>query len=330
MISNTTEGISSILNAIQDAESRKKSVTSDEIENPNIEVQDQPNEIDSEGFLDFMKEALTAHGKDQVSEEEIFASLLEQRLGDSSPEAAAYFATAREKQVNLLRRADGYVNMEEASIRALRNTVEEGHIEAAEAEKIFGEAFMGAQLDDNLEELWDDRGSASDPTIAVAAVEEALLKLEMFIESLKNGEEFESRSLNLGSTGAASASGHSSSSIQSVSSAGIKSEGSQPLNANTGFLWKPTSESDNKLVVLLPQALRGLVNRVEIHSSLPPSDGTRIAEGRFAGDTMNGNRAHFRFDKPGSSYGQNVHVVAHKNDGSILHWDISDGGRRHE
>jgi len=319
MISNTTEGISSVLNAIQDAESRKKSVTSENIETQNTEVGDQLNKIDSDSFLSFMKEALGGYGKEQVSEEEIFASLLEQRLGDSSPEAAAFFTSARQQQINSLRRADGYVNMEEASIRALRSAVEEGHIEAEEAEKIFGEAFMGAQLDNNLEELWDDRGSASDPTIAVAAVEEALLKLEMFVESLKNGDEFKSRSLDLSSTGSASASGHSSSSIQS-SSSGTKS----------GFLWKPVSESDNKLVVLLPQALRGLIDKVEIHSSLPPSEGTRIAEGRFAGDTMNGNRPHFRFDKPGSSYGQDVHVVAYKDDGTVLHWDINDGGRRHE
>jgi hypothetical protein len=285
-------------------------------------------------FSSFIRGALEGSGKEMVSEEELFAVLIEQRLGEVSEEAKEMYTTEREKEINAIRRGDGYVNMEKAAVRALRTVVDSGIIAKEEGERVYGEAFMGAQLDDNLDELWDDRGSAKDPTIAIASIEEALMKVEMFMEKLQSGTiEASERNLSIGSTGEPTAasgntSNHAGSSFESIASNG--SLEAQSLDGAGGFLWKPVSESDNKLVVLLPEALRGAISRVEIHNSLPPTDITRLAEGRFAGDTMNGNRPHFRFDKPGSRYGSDVHVVAYKDDGSMLSWDIKDGGSRHD
>jgi hypothetical protein len=45
----------------------------------------------------FMKKALTGMGKSEVSEEELFASLLEQRLSEVSPEAGAFYAGEKAK-----------------------------------------------------------------------------------------------------------------------------------------------------------------------------------------------------------------------------------------
>jgi hypothetical protein len=292
----------------------------------------------AEDFSSFIRGALEGYGKEMVSEEDLFAVLIEQRLGEVSEEAAEMYATEREKEINSIRRGDGYVNMEKAAVRALRTVVDSGMIDKEEGERVYGEAFMGAQLDDNLDELWDDRGSANDPTIAIASIEEALMKAGMFMEQLQSGAiEVAQRNLSIGSTGeataaAASASNHTGHTAGSnlESAAGNRNVQAQSLDGPGGFLWKPVSESDNKLVVLLPEALRGAISRVEIHTSLPPSDITKLAEGRFAGDTMNGNRPHFRFDKPGSGYGSDVHLVAYKDDGSVLSWDIKDGGSRHE
>lgn len=62
--------------------------------------------------------------------------------------------------------------------------------------------------------------------------------------------------------------------------------------APSGFLWKPVSESNRKLVVLLPERKLGFcrVNGIE---------------GRYTGQA-NGNRAHYRFDVPGSAFPENV------------------------
>ncbi|HMO16879.1 MAG TPA: hypothetical protein PKA63_01255 [Oligoflexia bacterium] len=278
-------------------------------------------------FMDFMRSALGQVGKGQISEEELFALLLEQRVGEISDEAKQHFIEAKNGFINSLRRGDGYVNIEEAAIQALRSTVQGGLVDETEGERIYSEAFRGAQLDDNHEELWDDRGSGSDPTIAVASIEEALSKLEMFINALNSGElEVPTRPLSSGSTGGV----HSGGAPGSFAGGAPGEIQSQSMDGSGGFLWKPVSESDSKLVVLLPEALRGAVSRVEIHASLPPSDITKLGEGRFAGDTMNGNRPHFRFDKPGSGYGNDVHVVAYKDDGSMLTWNIKDGSQRHD
>src|SRR5690606_6805779 len=107
-------------------------------------------------------------------------------------------------------------------------------------------------------------------------------------------------------------------------------DGAQSMDGSGGFLWKPKSENDGKLVVLLPKDFKGMIDRVEIHSQLPPEEATKLGQGRFSGDTQNGGRPHFRFDKPGESYGSDVHVVVFKDDGSTATWQIGDGGQRYD
>jgi len=91
-----------------------------------------------------------------------------------------------------------------------------------------------------------------------------------------------------------------------------------------GFVWKPVSESDGKLVVLLPTSYKGNVSMCYITDA----NGGFIESGRFVGDTHNGNRPHFRFSKPGAQYGNNLYIVAVNNDGSLHHWFIPNGGGR--
>ncbi|HMO51446.1 MAG TPA: hypothetical protein PKA21_09995, partial [Kiritimatiellia bacterium] len=85
-----------------------------------------------------------------------------------------------------------------------------------------------------------------------------------------------------------------------------------------GFIWKPKSESDGRLVVLLPPQYRQRVSSVFISDS----NGKPIEVGRFAGDNHNGNRPHFRFSRHGSAYGNNIYVVADLNDGGSVHWVV--------
>ena len=59
---------------------------------------------------------------------------------------------------------------------------------------------------------------------------------------------------------------------------------------------------------------------------MPPTDANKIDEANYTKDID--GRPYYRFSKPGSSYGSDIHVVAINNDGSTATWDIPDGGTR--
>ena len=105
--------------------------------------------------------------------------------------------------------------------------------------------------------------------------------------------------------------------------------------AFTGFLWKPESERNGNLVVLLPNSLRGLVGAgdVAIHSGLPPSSGNKLEDGAFDGDAANGARPDYRFTQSGAAFGSNIYVVANvaataTTAASRMAWFIENGADR--
>jgi hypothetical protein len=77
------------------------------------------------------------------------------------------------------------------------------------------------------------------------------------------------------------------------------------------FLWKPTSEKDGKLAVLLPSRMTGKVKSVKI---LDPKGEKTLATGKYSG-VGNGDREHFRFTKTGSQFPK----------GAIVEMTLSDG-----
>lgn len=87
-----------------------------------------------------------------------------------------------------------------------------------------------------------------------------------------------------------------------------------PLKKSGEFLWKPVSEKDGKLAILLPPNLTGKVARVKI---LDKDGTTLLGAGRYSG-VGNGEREHFRFNKPGSKYPA----------GSIVDIVLKDGSHR--
>lgn len=89
-----------------------------------------------------------------------------------------------------------------------------------------------------------------------------------------------------------------------------------------GFVWKPVSEGDGRLVVLLPSSYVGRVSGVTIRRG-----GSVLESGRFAGNT-NGNRPTYRFSKPGAGYGTGLTAVATLRTGGSVSWNIPNGGSR--
>ena len=102
-----------------------------------------------------------------------------------------------------------------------------------------------------------------------------------------------------------------------MEAAGTGGGGGDGTNSSQ-FLWKPVSESNGKLVVLVPWQV-----------STPPVGSLTVnGESLTYTSTANGNRAHYRAGKPGSAYGNNVKVVlSHK--GSKYNWTVPSGGSRY-
>lgn len=68
-----------------------------------------------------------------------------------------------------------------------------------------------------------------------------------------------------------------------------------PSISGTGIVWKPVSEGDRKLVVLLPTSYGS--PEIGVYTIFKE----KVGNGDYKGRT-NGNRATYRFSKPGSGY----------------------------
>lgn len=96
------------------------------------------------------------------------------------------------------------------------------------------------------------------------------------------------------------------------------------LSKSGGFLWKPTSDKNGDLVILLPKKLTGRVEEVRV---LSPDGKKTLGKGKYSG-VGNGDREHFRFSKPGSGYPDGSIVYIKLEDGTTRHVKINDTSRR--
>ena len=89
---------------------------------------------------------------------------------------------------------------------------------------------------------------------------------------------------------------------------------------SSGFVWKPESDSDKKLVVLMPKRFYGnMVSATlgsEVRSPVPEpySDGRQV----------------FRFKKSGAAYGNNISLVIKTKQNKVVTYSIPVGGNRYE
>lgn len=103
-----------------------------------------------------------------------------------------------------------------------------------------------------------------------------------------------------------------------------KTKISSPLGGS-GFLWKPESEKDGKLVVLLPSKFSGKIKSL----TLTDTKGTTLATGTYSG-IGNGEREHFRFPKSGASYPDGVRVVVKLEDNTTRYVTIKETSQRYQ
>ena len=93
--------------------------------------------------------------------------------------------------------------------------------------------------------------------------------------------------------------------------------------ASNQFLYKPVSEADRNLAVLLPSD-SGWGSQV----SILDQSGNVLGTGRQFGE--NAGRPVYRFDQPGASYGQNLTVRITDAAGNVTNMPIASGGARYE
>jgi hypothetical protein len=245
-----------------------------------------------------------------ISEEDLFAGLVQERVQAlKGEETLNKLKELLNTSQNTMKKADGYIPMEDAAKDALRKLRDAGALTAEEADSVYSQAFAAAQLDGNTEVLYDGRGGKNDPTIAVATMEEALLKSRAIIDEFTAGTKTATiRSIEEASTGK-SASAHAS----------------NTSNGSGDFLFKPRSDTNGNLVVLLPPRLTGLATGVRLVSP----DGQVLESGRYTGNG-NGGREHFRFNKPGGNYPDGLTVEVLLRTGEVVRYLIEETSERKE
>ena len=309
-----------------------KSGTDETKQSSSSEQDNKLSETSADEFSTFMRKALNAETKTQISEEELFSAIIEQRLFTKGADLSEAFRKSRDEFSSSLRKPDGFIPSEEVALRSLEKICRDGVISEKDAEKISGEAFAAAQLDGDTTTLYDSRGGPQDATIAVAATNEAIAKAKSAIEIVtKDASKVTPRpisSLATGTPGITPLADESSSIPPNDNSASSNVSGGRKLDGAGGFLWKPVSESDGKLAVLLPEELAGNISKVEVYSQMPADSSSLVDTSRYGGSHE--GRPIFRFHKSGATMGDNVYLVVTKDDNSKVWWQIADGSIRND
>ncbi len=268
----------------------------------------------SSGSGDFdatLKALLAADGQNKVSEEDVFSALVQERIGkEKGQDALKTFQDLLQKSRDAHKKADGFVPVEDATKDALRKFRDTGAISQEEADKIYSQSFAAAQLDSNKDALFDSRGGPGDSSVAVATLEEALLASRTVFTAFDAGTETAAvRSLDETSAGKPKG-----------------ADGGHVSEPGAGqFLFKPISDSDGRLAILLPPKLAGLVSGVKL---IGPG-GKDLESGRYAGNG-NGGRDHYRFNQPGGNYPDGLTVEVALKTGQLVRYLIRETSQRTE
>lgn len=295
-------------------------------------------------FLSLIKGYLSPDAENNVSEEELFAALVQERVGTLKGEEALnafneFFAARKAEKTD----PRGRVAMEEAARMALADLRDAGNITSEEADKIHSEAFAAAQLDSNTSALYDGYGSASDATRAVLNMDEAMAAAKAKLALFADGSETAaSRPLSeaFSTTGAPLINPWDSMFAAGVTvtgaATGVPTSLVEPsgttVDGDQGFLYKPISSNSGTLAVLVPTSFS-----VQAESCvLKDENGNVIEEGYFwapgfgAEGPIEEARKKFSFSKPGGSYPDNLTVEIRLNDGSVAQYRIPDSSRRYD
>lgn len=297
----------------------------------------QTSEVSGE-FDTLLKSILGKDDQQSVSEEELFAALLQERVTAlKGAETGAKFAELMNESRAALTKPDGYFSYEDSAKASLRALRDGGDLTAEEADKLYSEAFSAAQLDGDTSALFDDRGGPGDATVATQVLEQALLASRVMIEKYTNGEEEaaarsldEASNTNVPGAAAGLHSSMTASPATGISDPSLALSTIEP-NGNTfdgpnGFLFKPISDNQGTLAILMPEVLAYKVAGVTLRDSL----GEVVEEGVSFGYGEPGTREKFSFTQQGGSYPKDLIVEVRLHDGTISRYVIPDPSQRYD
>ncbi len=313
-----------------EASSEKKAevVKEPSIEKPHIEKKGpeiESKEVVSEKASLSFSEKLTKDFADkaggEIHEDELQQAIIGYQLYQKDPALEGRYlellAAAGEKGLST----------SEACVDALCKMVQEGLLEPEEAKWVNGLSFRAAQLDADQSALAGEGAKSG-----YLKVEDAIKIAEASLAGIQaGGVKAEHRELVAPSsvtTSSVTASSVTASSVTASSVTGAETFRAPFSEEQSGFLWKPVSEGDGNLVVLLPQSFNGSIESVSLYGGDSVADLSLIEEGAFSGDSANGNRSHFRFDSPGESYGSSVTLGVRLSDGRNIAFEIGNPSQR--
>lgn len=281
----------------------------------NTATPDAPKETEEPSqFETLLRSLLPVQGSKKVSEEELFSALVEERLTTvKGAEVGEAFKNALGQEKSALQKPDGFIPFEKATENALKKLVANGIITIEEANSIYAQAFGAAQLDSDHNFIYDDRGGPDDKTIAVEALENALMLAKAMIEKFEAGtEQAPDRSLIADETA-------------TTMPADTTTPQGTTVDGADGFLFKPISSNQGTLAVLLPEILAHQVETVVLKDLTGV-----IEEGQSMGYGELGTREKFSFSRKGGSYPKDLTVEVRMVDGSIKTYHIPDPSKRYD
>ncbi len=282
-------------------------------------------------FETFLRANLAPDASNQVSEEELFAALIPERINKlKGEEISTKFSEAFTSAKGSMARGDGFVPVEDAAKSALETLVADGTLTKEEGDKIYAESFSAAQLDSNTSALFDSRGGPGDATIAMEDLEKALLGARLTIEAFDSGEQVaDVRSLSEPTLTKAQLLGGATDGILTSTASvvgGIESPQGTLFDGEGNFLFKPEA-GDGRLAILSPDGIGPLVESMK----LMDKEGKVIEEGRFTSFGDDGrNRAKYSFNQAGGNYPKDIVVEMKMIDGTIKQYQIPDPGQRYD
>lgn len=239
----------------------------------------------------------------RVTEEQLFGASVADRIQSTvgDQEAVDQFQIVFRQEKAKLRAETGTRSVEQAALNAMQTLTDSGMITESERDKVYNQAFKMAQFDDDDTSLEDGK----EPGKAVSSKSDAIARADQM--GLTVSDVDDERPFSVEAT------------ALEVEAAYIKDVDMK------GFLWKPVSESDGKLVALMPNSLTGRVQQVNVLDS----SGNVVDTGRFAGNA-NGGRDHFRFNVAGDTLKLGTYLELTLDTGELLKIDVADPSQRWE
>lgn len=282
-----------------------------------------------------------------LSEQELYAANIHQQLSKFDPGLANRFAKQFKQELSKLEGANSADSNWKAADHVMRGFVRDGSVPHSQYKSFRDNAFGASQLDGDRSGLATTQQHSIAGSTAAASTNSRATAIEINdwkLSQLKAGRAArrgDEPRVNRPNEAApapsapktpseADPSVDSTGSIEATQTPKVYETGlpipDSKASAPNGFVWKPHSDSDGKLVIVLPSQLSGRAVKVEI---LSPNGNTVLSTGRYTG-IANGFRPHFRFDKPGGAFPDNAIVKVTLADGQIGTVRIPNAGSRQE